>query len=162
LKQLFDLESKLSGIVSASSSAALEVHSAREQLEEFSKSAQPNLKQPIENLDKELGALLRGKEQSASAKEQSAAADEAPGLDDLTGEAGSLYSQIGQADAPPTAAQRQAADHTSEELSEVLSHWQRLKGSSIPEVNRQLRNAHLRELDLEQKPKTMPESGDED
>jgi photosystem II stability/assembly factor-like uncharacterized protein len=162
LKQLFDLESKLSEMVSSSSSAALEIHSAREQLEALSKSAQPNLKQPMENLNKELEALLSGKEQSASPGEKSASAEEAPGLDDLTGEAGSLYSQVGQADAPPTTVQRQAAEHTSKELSEVLSHWQCLKDSSIPEVNHQLRNAHLPELNPEQKPKTMPEGGDED
>jgi hypothetical protein len=118
------------------------------------------MKKAIESLDKELEALLSGKEHSAS--EHSANAQGEPGLDDLTGEAGSLYAGVGQADAAPTTAQRQAADHTGEELSEVLSHWTRLKGSSIPEMNRKLRSAHLPELNVEQKPTNMPESGDED
>jgi photosystem II stability/assembly factor-like uncharacterized protein len=155
LKQLFELESKLSGMVSSSSAAALEVHSVREQIEQSSKSAQPEMKKAIQSLDKELETLLSGKEHSASAPGE-------PGLDDLTGEAGSLYSGVGQADAAPTTVQRQAADHTGEELAEVLSHWARLKGSSIPELNRKLRSAHLPELNVEQKPTNMPESGDED
>lgn len=155
LKQLFELESKLSGLVSGSSEAALEAHSVREQLEQSSKSAQPEMKKAIEGLDKELEALLSGKEHSANAEGE-------PGLDDLTGEAGSLYAGVGQADAAPTTAQRQAADHTGEELSEVLSHWARLKGTSIPEMNHKLRSAHLPELSVEQKPTNMPESGDED
>ena len=162
LNQLFELESKLSGMVSASSSAALEVHSAREQLEDRSKNAPQSLREAIEKLDKELDALLSGRKQSASPEENSASAEEAPGLDDLAGKAGSLYSEVGQADAAPTAAQRQAADRTSEELSNILSDWQRLKNSSIPELNRQLHSAHRPELNLEQTPKTMPEGGDED
>jgi len=155
LTQLFELESKLSGMVSGSSAAALEVHSVREQIEQSSKSAQPEMKKAIESLDKELEALLSGKEHSASAQGE-------PGLDDVAGEAGSLYAGVGQADAAPTTAQRQAADHTGEELAEVLSLWARLKGSSIPELNRKLRSAHLLELNVEQKPTNMPESGDED
>jgi hypothetical protein len=43
------------------------------------------------------------------------------------------------ADAAPTAAQLKAADHASEELTEVLKRWQQAKESnSIPALNRQL------------------------
>jgi hypothetical protein len=73
-----------------------------------------------------------------------------------------LYDQVGLADASPTAAQLKAADHASEELTEVLNRWQQFKTVSIPALNRQLDAAHLPSLNLEQKPQTMPDGGDED
>jgi hypothetical protein len=155
LTSLFTLESQLAEMVSNSSRASLEAHSIREQIEKLSKNAQPPLKGTLEGLDKDLAVILNGADKSATDEEK-------PGLDTLAGEAGSLYSQVGQADAPPTAAQQHAADHASEELSGVLQKWEQWKGSSITETNIKLRAAHLPELKLEQKPQTMPEGGDED
>jgi hypothetical protein len=66
------------------------------------------------------------------------------------------------ADAAPTAVQVKAVEHASEELTEVLNHWQQSKDSSIPALNRRLEAAHFPPLNLEQKPQTMPEGGDED
>jgi photosystem II stability/assembly factor-like uncharacterized protein len=149
LTSLFTLESTLAGMVSRSSEAALEVHSAKEQVEKVPGS----LKDKTESLEKELTTLLNGNEGAPEA---------APGLDDVAGEAGTLYAQVGSADAAPTAAQQQAAGQTSKELAEVLERWQRVKGTSIPALNKLLREAHQPELNLEQKPASMPDSGDED
>jgi photosystem II stability/assembly factor-like uncharacterized protein len=154
LTSLFTLESQLAGMVSNSSKASLEAHSIQEQIDKLSKNAEPPLKEALEKLDKELAALLNGADQSATVKEK-------PGLDTLAGEAASLYSQVGDADAAPTAAQQHAVEHASEALSPVLQHWEQLKGS-IPELNHQLRSAQLPELNLEAKPQTMPEGGDLD
>jgi len=40
--------------------------------------------------------------------------------------------------------------------------WEKLKASAIPGLNQKLSTAGLPPLNLEQKPETMPQSGDED
>jgi photosystem II stability/assembly factor-like uncharacterized protein len=157
LEALFALENKLAASVSASSEAALQAHSIREQGEKLSKSAPPvpdAVKEELEKLDKQLDALLDGGAKSSTAPR--------PGLDDLAAEASSLYIQVGQADAAPTAAQEQAVAHTIGEASDALPAWEKVKTSELPEVNRQLQAAHLPPLNLERKPESMPEGGDED
>jgi photosystem II stability/assembly factor-like uncharacterized protein len=179
LRSLFALENKLAGMVSSSSAAALEAHSAREQLDALSKTAGVAEKAAIEQTNQQLQALLAGEEHGSSTAQskqpeppkgvnapnhttQPASAEEAPGLDDVTAEAGSLYAQVGLADAAPTVAQVQAAEHSSAELREVLERWDRLQHASIPELNRKLHSAHLPEINLQKKPRSMPEGGDEE
>jgi hypothetical protein len=155
LQSLFASQVKLAAMVSTSATASLQAHSAREQLETLSKSAQPPIKEAIETLDKELAAVLSGRAGSAGGEAM-------PGLDDVAGESAALYEQVGMADAAPTAAQLKAADHTGEELAKALERWDKSKASSIPALNRQLERAHLPTINLEQKPQSMPDSGDED
>jgi hypothetical protein len=160
LESLFAEQSKLAGMVSKSAAAALEVHSAREQLEALSESAEPAvdssaIKKAIDKLDKELEDLLKGQEKSGGNEKE-------PGLDAIAQESVGLYEQVGMADAAPTEAQMKAAEHATGELAEVLERWEQSKGSSIPALNRQLDAAHLPVLNLEQKPQTMPDGGDED
>jgi photosystem II stability/assembly factor-like uncharacterized protein len=157
LQALYALESKLSGMVTNSSTAALEAHSAREQIADLLKTAPAAEKASIQSLDKQLEALLDGNEHA-----EAHADDKIPGLDDVTAEAGALYAAVGLADAAPTAAQVQAAEHSSHELNEVLVHWGHLQHDSIPELNRSLRAAQLPEINLERKPLSMPEGGDEE
>ncbi|MDE3186657.1 MAG: glycoside hydrolase [Acidobacteriota bacterium] len=155
LESLFNLEYKLYGIVSISAEAALQAHSIREQIERLSKSASPEVKQALEKRDAEFAALLRGKAASSNAEED-------PGLDEVAGEVASLYAQISQADAAPTAAQQKAADEIGREFTEIEHQWERLKSAAIPELNRKLSAAHLPAIHPEQMPETMPQSGDED
>jgi hypothetical protein len=182
LQSLFALESKLSGMVTDSSIAALETHSAREQLADLLKTAPSTQKASIQSLDEQLEALLEGSEHAASPTQektskhpehpkdtktpapapQPEAAEGAPGLDDVTSEVGALYATVGLADAAPTAAQLQAAEHSSHELHEVLDHWEQLEHTSLPNLNRSLRAAHLPEINLQRKPLSMPEGGDEE
>ena len=183
LQALFALESKLSSMVTNSSTAALEAHSAREQLADLLKTAPSAQKASIQSLDKQLEALLDGQEHGnehpAPAEEekqtehpkdtrapvhttQAEAAKEVPGLDDVTAEAGALYATVGLADAAPTSAQIQATEHSSLELNEVLEHWKHLRYASIPELNRSLHAARLPEIDLKRNPLFMPEGGDEE
>src|ERR1700722_4252007 len=127
---------------------------SKEQIEELSKGAHPGIKESLERLDKELNGLLTGAEKSANS-------DKTPGLDDIAAEAGSLYAQVGQADAAPTL-QEQAKEHASGELSAPLKNWARRKSSAVPDLNHQLHAAPLPELNLERRPENMPEGGDED
>ena len=159
LAKLFALESKLAASVDNSAKAALAAHSIREQVDKLSESTAPPVPAPIkeelEKLDKQLDSLLKSSDKSANA-------GGVPGLDSFAGEISSLYGQVGQADAAPTSAQEQASVHTIHELSEVLPAWEQIEASSIPNLNRLLQAAHLPVLSLDEKPDTMPESGDED
>jgi len=159
LAKLFSLEAKLAASVTRSSEAALESHSIREQVDKFTNdSGTPVpavIKEQLEKLDKQIGLLLDGSPKAATA-------EATPGLDGLAGETASLYGQVGQADAAPTSAQEQAATHAISELGEVLKGWEHIKTSSLAEMNRQLQAAHLPVLNADQKPDSMPDSGDED
>jgi photosystem II stability/assembly factor-like uncharacterized protein len=155
LAKLFALEDKLASTLSSSSQASLEAHSIQEQLEKISANAQPQVKVALETLNKQINALLSGDEKAADG-------DKKPGLDDTASEAGGLYAELDGADAAPTAAQQQAAEHLSLELPSALAKWKQIEGSVIPSVNEQLKSANLPELNTEQKPGNMPEGGDED
>jgi photosystem II stability/assembly factor-like uncharacterized protein len=155
LESLSKLESKLSGMVSSSGEADLQAHSIREQIAKLSATASPDLKSTLEQRDKEFAEIIEGKKQAGGGEEQ-------PGLDDLAGETAGLYGQVGQADAAPTVVQSKAAEHSEEELSEVLKTWQKLKATALAELNQKLSAAHQPTIHAEQMPETMPEGGDED
>jgi photosystem II stability/assembly factor-like uncharacterized protein len=155
LQSLFAAQSKLADMVSRSATASLEAHSALEQLDALKKTAQPPIKDSIEALDKELAGVLSGRRNAA-------ATETAPGLDDVAGESTALYEQVSSADAAPTAAQLKATDHADEELKQALANWNKSKTASLPALNRQLEQSHLPLINLEQKPQSMPDSGDED
>jgi photosystem II stability/assembly factor-like uncharacterized protein len=159
LKKLFALENKLAASVTSSAEAALEAHSIREQVDKLSNNVgtpvPAAIKDQLEKLDKQIGLLLDGSPKSSTA-------EATPGLDGVAGETASLFGQVGQADAAPTSAQEQASAHAMSELDEVLPAWGKIKSSSIPEMNRQLQAAHLPALNADEKPDSMPDSGDED
>jgi photosystem II stability/assembly factor-like uncharacterized protein len=153
LKAMFELENTLAGTLTRASEADLEAHSLDEQLELLKKNPPAAIKEPLEKFEKELTATMEGGEDGGRRE---------PGLDDVTSEVGGLYAAVGAADAAPTQAQQQAAQHTGNEVSETLEKWERLKSESLPAFNRALSNAHQPALDVERKPDTMPEGGDED
>ena len=155
LESLFRLEYQLYGIVSSSSEAALEARSIHEQIEKLSASAAADVKDSLEKQDKEISSLLSGKEKSTGSEAE-------PGLDEVAGEASGLYAEVGMADASPTIAQQKSTQHLSEEAGEVLKKWETLKKSGLPQLNHQLSRAHLPIINLELRPESMPESGDED
>jgi hypothetical protein len=154
LASLFKVEDQLSSIVTDSSKAALEAHSAREQIEKNKQSATGEIKDSLDKKEKQFEELLSGSRGTGGREVQ-------PGLDAVAGEASTLYGEVGQADAAPTPAQQQASSRVSEESREVLRKWETLK-AAIPDLNRKLTAAHLPAIDLEQIPSDMPESGDED
>ena len=154
LQSLFELEKQLTDMVSHSSEASLQAHSIQEQLGKLSSTAKPALARALPDWNKSLQALLDGNKGSGQSAE--------PGLDDEAEEVSGLYEQVARSDAKPTAAQVQTTAQANEELSRTLVEWGHFKTSSLPEINRQLRAEHLTELNLELKPETMPQSGDED
>jgi hypothetical protein len=152
LEELFKTEHSLYEIVSASSQAALEAHSAREQIEKSAKDATGELKEMLEKQAARISQALSGGEAQGAHE---------PGLDAVSGEAGGLYAGVGGADAAPTEAQKTAAAHLEEESREVLKRWQSLK-AELPALNRKLAAAKLPTIDIRQSPSDMPDDGDEE
>ena len=155
LRALFELEQTLAGQVTSSAEAALEAHSAREQVEKQSKSATGALKESLAAADKALNELLDGAKGEDGAEKKS-------GLDGVSQEVAGLYGQVGQADAAPTAAQQQAAKKVSAEVAEALEKWQRVKAGPLKALDLKLQSENLPGIDLSRRPKTMPQTGDED
>ena len=155
LEALFRLENALADEVTRSAEAALEAHSAREQVKKLAPNADPAMKETLEAAGKALDALLDGKK-GVEGKEGT------PGLDGVSQEVDGLYGQVGQVDAAPTAAQEQAGRHAGEEVAEVLAKWKELKAGPLAELDGKLKAEHLGGIDLTRRPETMPQSGDED
>jgi hypothetical protein len=155
LVSLFKLQSSLSASVSSSGKADLEAHSAQEQIEKLLKNAATELKEPLEKQDKEISTLLNGQEKSTSSEEE-------PGLDNVANEVLGLYEQVGQADAAPTVAQQNTGARIGKEVSEIVERWERMKKAALPALDRKLNDGHLPSIDLERRPETMAEGGDED
>ncbi|MGA8531303.1 MAG: glycoside hydrolase, partial [Acidobacteriaceae bacterium] len=85
-----------------------------------------------------------------------------PGVDEVSGEAGQLYSELEGADAVPTEALIQAAQHVEHEGTEVAPAWEDFRTKQLPELNDVLRKAGRPEINLQKAPENMPEAGDED
>ena len=155
LEALFATESRLASMVTKSAEADMQAHSVHEQIESIAQKAPQEVKELLEKCDKRVTALTSG--ESDSAKKE-----DAKGLDDVTGEVASLYAQVGQADAAPTDAQRSAVEQVSREEDEALRAWTQLTTTTIPDLNRRLSTMRLPIIDLQQRPTSMPQSGDED
>jgi photosystem II stability/assembly factor-like uncharacterized protein len=89
------------------------------------------------------------------------AAKHLPGIDNVTAEATMLYGELEQADANPTEALLAAAAHVEMEGKEVLPGWKKFQQSQLPQMNRQMQDAHRPTINPDRKP-SMPEAGDQD
>ncbi|MGH9606575.1 MAG: VPS10 domain-containing protein [Terracidiphilus sp.] len=90
------------------------------------------------------------------------AAKRQPGIDELTGEAAQLYSDLQQADAAPNEALLTASAQVETEGKAALPGWEDFKQSQLPALNEKLHSAHRPAIDLKRPPANMPDSGDEE
>jgi hypothetical protein len=152
LVQMFKLQSQLAKLMSESSEDLMGARSAHEQLEKLSKQASGPVADAVSAFDKKLTALLGGGGFFAPPSPK-------PTLGRVNGEAGTLYAEIGRADATPTVAQLNATASTEKTFAEVSKQWNQLKTVDLPALNKQLHDASLPEIHLETQP---PESDDGD
>jgi hypothetical protein len=85
-----------------------------------------------------------------------------PGVDEVSGETGQVYGELEGADAVPTEALLQAAQHVEQEGTEVVPAWESFRTQQLPGLNEVLRKAGRPEINLQKAPEDMPEAGDED
>ena len=145
IEQQFTLETRLASELTATTDAVTEVHSVLDQLHKTGSSSKGALAESIAVLDQKIETILRG----PTAAVPGAAAE--PTLTRENTAVTALYGAIGQADAAPTSAQINAVADTERDLSAVMKHWEEIKQSDLPALNRQLRKAKLPELHLDRK-----------
>lgn len=153
LQEEFTLEARLSELLTRCSQAVLQALSVREQIKKVSTASA--LGDAVKALDKRIAFVLDGpEERSANTKPE-------PTLRGASGETRALYDMIGQADAAPTTAQRDAASALDERVVSVVKRWEEIR-ADIPALNQKLKAAGLSEIQPEQRPQIQESDENEE
>jgi photosystem II stability/assembly factor-like uncharacterized protein len=142
LEKKFQAETRMAAVMTDSTQALLQGRSIQAQLEKLSAEAGASIKDALEASEKKLTALLGAP-----------AGFLAPPSADITlsrvnGEASTLYQQVWQVDAEPTASQMQALTQTEHNGTDVLKRWNDFKAADLPALNRLLRESKVPEVNL--------------
>jgi photosystem II stability/assembly factor-like uncharacterized protein len=143
LEKKFETETRLSALMSRTSEAVLLAGSMRDQLQKLEEQATGATKDSVQAFHKRLAAVL------GVPSGLLAPVAEQVTLAQVSGEVTTLYGQVWQVDAEPTKAQLEAAAATEHAAAEVMQRWDELKSSDLPVLNRELRSAHLPEVQPE-------------
>jgi hypothetical protein len=144
LEKKFQLEVRLSSILSETSMAVTQAGSMREPLQKLSEKGSGAVLDSIKDFQSKLTFIVGG-------------APGPPASDEITlarvnGQVATLYGQIWQADSEPTITQSGAASAIDHDASVAMQHWNALKNSDLPALNRALRSANLPEVQLQSDP----------
>jgi photosystem II stability/assembly factor-like uncharacterized protein len=140
LQKKFETETRLAALVNDTSRAMLEAGSIREQIEKLNPETAAGSKEAIETVKKKLEAL-----QGEAGGPFAPPAPEVT-LSRASGEAGTLYQQVWQANSEPTAAQLTAAASAERDASEVMKRWKEFESTEMYALNGSLRQAHVPEI----------------
>jgi hypothetical protein len=140
LQKKFEAETKLAAIMSQSTEALLQAGSIREQLGKVP--ADKASKANIESYEKKLGALL-GAQGGFFAPPSTEIT-----LSRVSGQAGTLYQQIWQVDAPPTSSQAEAFATVERDNANLTNRWNDFKKTDLPALNRLLHEAQVPEIQI--------------
>jgi len=143
LQKKFQAETRMASIMRESAQAVLQGGSIRAQLEKVKGQANPPTTDAIETFDKKLAGLLGTPGGFLAPPSQEVT------LSRLNGQAGTLYTQVWQADAEPTSSQMEAMGTIERDSADVLKRWNEFKNSDLPALNRVLRESRIPEVRLE-------------
>jgi hypothetical protein len=146
---------RLASVVTQTTQALLQANSIRTQLEKLSQSNE-GTKSAVAEFQKKLAALV------GAPGGFLAPPSPEPTLSRVNGEASTVYQQIWSVDAEPTSAQLEALDATERAGAELLKHWTDLKNTSVPELNRALRESQAPEVRIEDHPPQVETAVDEE
>ena len=143
LEKKFQLETRLASLLSETSRAAMQAGSIRESLEKLSQRSSGSTRDALQSLQTKLAALLGPSPGFA-----------APPADTVTlarvnGQVATLYGQVWQVDAEPTASQSEASASVEHDVSDAMKRWDNLKTTDLPALNRILRAAKLPEVQVD-------------
>jgi len=155
LQKKEQVETRLASIITQTTQALLQANSIRAQIEKLSQSNDAT-KNAVAEFQKKLTALV-GAPGGFFAPPSSEAT-----LSRVNGEASTLYQQVWQVDAEPTSSQTEALDATERASAELLKHWTDLKNTSVPELNRVLRDSQAPEVRIEDHPPQVETAVDEE
>ncbi|MGA7216802.1 MAG: glycoside hydrolase [Candidatus Sulfotelmatobacter sp.] len=156
LEKKFQLESRLASLLSETSRAVVQAGALRDSLQKLNKQASGQVRDSIHTLQNRLAEIL-GPELDPPAP--------GPGvvtLSAVNGQVGTLYGQVWQADAEPTAAQADSNTHAEHDALALMKLWDAIKTSDLPALNHVLDSSHLPELKIEATPHQEDSGTDEE
>jgi hypothetical protein len=151
LEAKHEAQTKMAVVLDDLAKADLEAHSV---LEQVSAGTNASMTEQFAPFVKQLNELLEGSKEKGR--------EEQAGLDDLSGEAATLYGLFDQSDEPMTQAMTKTASHVQEEGKEAQERWRAFVAKQVPSINQMLRQGSHPELNLQKAPENMPAGGDED
>jgi photosystem II stability/assembly factor-like uncharacterized protein len=154
LQKKFETETRLADLLSESTRALLQAGAIREQLAKLSRDSSHQLN--VESYEKKLDGLI-GNPGSFLAPPSPEA-----NLNRVSGQAGTLYQQVWQADAAPTTSQMDARNAVEQDSAEVMKGWSDFKNTDLPALNRLLRDSQVPEIKLPQDTPHEDVEGDEE
>jgi len=155
LAQMFQMESRLAGMMTDSARVLAEARSAREQLQKLAGQANGTLADAVSTLQKKVVAVLGGGDGP-----RVGAASAEPTITGIGGALRALYGEVDRGDAAPTLAQQSAMTETEKDFTGVLKQWAVIKERELPELNRQLLGANLPAIRLTSSSPEQDESED--
>jgi photosystem II stability/assembly factor-like uncharacterized protein len=142
LEKKFRAAGHLASIMTESTRALREAGSIRDQLEKLK--SQPGAPtDSIQAFQKQLAGLM-----GAPGGFFTPPSDEIT-LSRVNGQASTLYQQVWQVDAEPTAAQTEALGGVEHDSVEILRRWQAFASTDLPALNRLLRDGKIPEIEVE-------------
>jgi photosystem II stability/assembly factor-like uncharacterized protein len=151
LEKKFELESRLAMLLDRTSKAVLQAEAMHDSIEKL-KGGNGAPREVVQLFEDKLAAVAGGDGPAGGA------APTESNLAKINGDAATLYGQVWQVDAEPTASQVAASAATERESSDVMKRWETLKDSDLPALNHALSGAGLPELKIEADPH-VTESG---
>jgi photosystem II stability/assembly factor-like uncharacterized protein len=154
LQKKFETETRLADLLSESTRALLQAGAIREQLAKLSRDSSHQLN--VESYEKKLDGLI------GNAGGFLAPPSPEANLNRVSGQAGTLYQQVWQADAAPTTSQMDAMNAVVRDSAEVMKRWSDFKDTDLPALNRLLRDSQVPEITLPQDTPPEDVEGDEE
>jgi hypothetical protein len=148
-------ETRLASILTQTTPALLQANAIRSQLEKLSQSNDAT-RNAVADFQKKLAALVGAPGGFFTPPSAEAT------LSRINGEASTLYQQIWSVDVEPTSAQMTALDATERAGAELLKRWTDLKNTSVPELNRVLRESQAPEVHIDDHPPQVESAVDEE
>ena len=149
----FDLARRLATALDASTGALFEARAIRAQLQGLSERADASLAGQIRSLDSRIAALLEPADAGAAP---------ARNLQRLNGDFATLYAQVADVDAAPTAAQVSETELALKDWSGLEAGWRGLRDGDIAELNRQLAKMRLPRVRADMEPPRNLDFADEE
>ncbi len=146
LQKQFTMERELAEMMTAATRALREARSVEAQLDKLSKPSDGGLGSQIEGFRRAAQEFAGGGGRFG----QRAGAEAT--LGGTNGQVSSLYSEVGNADAAPNAAQAAAFEVLSRRQAQVMARWEQWKSRDLPPMNERLRKAGLPEIRLDASP----------
>jgi len=146
----------LAALLSETSQALAQAGSLRGSLESASKQATGATHDSIQQFQEKLSALLAAPPGPNSTQNPPAT------LTRANGDVGTLYTQISQVDAEPTAAQSEAIVGAELSAKDAMQRWETLKSTDLPALNHLLHEANLPVVNVEADPHKEDSGMDEE